>query len=470
MSIDQYKGGDRTLLFCLVASMGGFLAGFHSAVISGAISQLESYFELSSAGIGWVISSMLLGCALGALGAGNLAEQYGRKKVMMLIAVFFFASSALTAYPPSFSALIFARILGGLAIGMSTVLCPMYISDISDNESRGKMVSLFQMGMVVGILITYISNSYISGLGTDSWQLQTGWRMMFLVELLPALAFGLALIVLPESPRWLISKSRKKTALTELRKIKREKFVKSEFEEMLSSSSAENNQEDSSWKTLFHARYRTIVICGLILAVFSQTTGINAILYYAPEIFKKLGGGSEMAMMQTVGIGLINFAFTILAIWLIDKAGRRFLLLLGSIGMSVSLGCVTFCFYSGMQESILVFISILAFIAFFAISWGPVTFVLISEIFPQSIKSKAMSLAVLSLWTAVFVVSQLFPMLLESAGEMITFGIFLGSAVLSLMFVWKFIPETKEKSFKEIEKEWTKQDGQVKQNLKTAVS
>ncbi|MEH0152552.1 sugar porter family MFS transporter [Limibacter armeniacum] len=450
------------LVFSLIAAIGGLLGGFHTAGISGAIGFLQAHFELNASMTGWVTSSMLIGCAVGAMGTGGFASKYGRKKLLFLTAVIFAVSSIGAAYPISLNMLVAARILGGLGVGMACVVCPMYISEISPAAKRGTMVTLFQLGMVIGILLAYSVNSYIAGLGDEAWNIAEGWRWMFASEAIPSVVFFMTLFLLPNSPTWLMEKGETEKAVNVLKKLREAYYNEDEVKEIAESLNAGTDVQKASIGDFFGKKYRFVALCGLALAIFSQVTGINAVLYYAPEIFKRTGeAGTDAALMQTVVVGVINFAFTIVSIWLIDKAGRRALLLVGSAGMTLSLGVVAYCFYAGQLGGMLIFISILSYIAFFAISLGPVTFVLISEIFPQRIRSIGMSVATLVLWVSVFIISQLFPILLNGVGEAITFGVFMVASFLAFVFVLKFIPETKGKSFKEIEQYWVKEGEQL---------
>ena len=432
----------------LVAAVGGLLFGYDTAVIAGAIGFMKTFYSLSDAMTGWVASCALLGCVVGAMYAGKLSDNIGRKKVLMLAALLFAVSSLGTAFAPNLNFFVAFRIVGGMGIGIASVLSPMYISEMAPAEIRGKLISIFQLGVVCGILLIYFVNAGIAGLYDETWNISTGWRWMFGSGLLPSVVFILLLFGVPESPRWLAKQKRTNEALDILTKINGSVKAQQELKEINAALAEETVLPLSE---LFRPGLRTAMIIGIVLAIFSQVTGINAIMYYAPEIFKSTGDGSDSALMQTVLVGIINVVFTLVAIKYVDKLGRKKLLLIGIMGMIICLLLVGGAFYLEMQKGYLVLIAILAYIACFAISLGPLTFVVIAEIFPTKARGTAMSVATFILWITVFIVSQTFPMLMGSIGNAFTFWIYMIMAVFAFLFVWKMVPETKEKTLEEIE-------------------
>ncbi len=432
------------------AAVGGLLFGYDTAVVAGAIGFIQKKYGLSSAMVGWAASCALIGCIAGAMFAGKLSDRIGRKKVLILSAILFAVSSVGIAIPLNLDWFVFFRIIGGLGIGIASMLAPMYISEIAPAKIRGQLVSINQLGIVSGILLIYFVNATIAGWHDEAWNVTTGWRWMFGSGLFPSIVFLILLFFVPESPRWLAQKERWDDAELILSKINGPQKAKSELDEI----KAALNIEKSSFSDILKPGIRKALFIGIILCIFSQVTGINAIMYYAPEIFKSTGDASGSALMQTVLVGVINVLFTLVAIKYVDKWGRRTLLLLGAGGMAVCLAIVGSAFYFGFAQGYLVLIAILAYIAFFAISLGPLTFVVISEIFSNRNRGMAMSVCIFFLWAAVYLVSQTFPMLLASIGSAYTFWIYMVMAIGAFVFVLKMIPETKGKSLEEIELYW----------------
>jgi MFS transporter, SP family, arabinose:H+ symporter len=434
----------------LVAAVGGLLFGYDTAVVAGAIGFIQKKYDLSAAMVGWVASCALIGCIVGAMFAGKLSDQVGRKKVLILSAILFAVSSAGIAIPMSLNWFIFFRLIGGLGIGVASMLAPMYISEIAPAKIRGQLVSLNQLGIVTGILLIYFVNATIAGWYDEAWNISTGWRWMFGSGVFPSVIFLILLFFVPESPRWLAQKQRWSEAELILSKVNGSQKARAELEEIKLAL----NAEKSSFSDILKPGIRKALWIGVILCIFSQVTGINAIMYYAPEIFKATGDASGSALMQTVLVGIINLLFTFVAIKFVDKWGRRTLLLIGAGGMAVCLAIVGAAFYFGFAQGYLVLIAILAYIAFFAISLGPLAFVVISEIFSNRNRGTAMSVCIFFLWIAVYVVSQTFPMLLDSIGSAFTFWIYMIMAITAFVFILKMIPETKGKTLEEIERYW----------------
>lgn len=434
----------------IVAALGGLLFGYDTAVIAGAIGFLQTKFDLSPAMVGWAASSAIWGCVFGAMFAGYLSDKIGRKKTLIITAVLFFVSSIGAAFPTNLTEFVIARFVGGLGIGAASMLSPLYISEIAPAKIRGMLVSLYQLAIVIGINLIYFVNLKIAGLGDTAWNVDMGWRYMLGSGAIPAFLFLLLLFIVPESPRWLMKKKRDEEAFDTLEKVngkERAMEVVDEIREALS-------QETGNVKDLFSPGLRMAVIVGVVLALFSQITGINAIIYYAPEIFKSIGFASESALLSTVLIGSINTLFTFVALWLIDRAGRKTLLLWGVSGMIICLLGTGLCFYFNVVDGPWLLIFILGYIASFASSLGPIPWVIMSEIFPTKTRGIAMSFCTLVLWVGVLFITQFTPMLLENIGGAFTFWIFMVNAIILLLFVWKVIPETKQRTLEEIELSW----------------
>lgn len=439
-------------LVSMVSALGGLLFGFDTAVVSGAVGFMEDRFDLSKLQVGWAVSSLIIGCIVGAAMSGILGDRFGRKKVLITAAILFIISSIGTAIPESFSGFIIARIIGGIGIGITSTLCPLYNAEIAPAKYRGRLVALNQFAIVSGIFLTYFVNMWISGSGDKAWGVENAWRWMFGVGAVPGLLFLILLFFVPESPRWLIKQGRAAESLPILLKIHGEELAKKEVIDIKQSF----EEESGSIRQLFSPGLRIALLVGVGLAVLQQVTGINAVMYYAPEIFKATGAGTNSSLIQTILVGFINFLFTILALWLIDKVGRKALLLVGSASMAICLLVIGFAFQTGHAAGPLVLVFILLYVASFAISLGPVVWVIISEIFPNRIRGKATAIAAMVLWAADYLVSQTFPPLLSSAGPASTFWIYGSMALIALLFTWRVVPETKGKSLEEIESLWAK--------------
>lgn len=448
----MHKQGLQYVYKCTyVAAVGGLLFGYDTAVVAGAIGFIQQKYSLSPAMMGWVASCALVGCVIGAMFAGSLSDRIGRKKVLMISAIAFAISSLGIMLPIGLNWFIVFRLIGGIGIGIASMLSPLYISEIAPANIRGRLISIYQMGIVLGILLIYFVNAWIAGMHNDSWNIESGWRWMFGSGLLPSVLFILLLLNVPESPRWLAQQNRLDEAEDVLSKVNGKEKAKEELQSIRASMKEDT---EASFGILMQPGLRYVLLIGIILAILSQVTGINAIMYYAPEIFKSSGDGTSSALMQTVLVGVINTLFTIVAIKYVDKWGRKTLLLIGAAGMTICLALVGAAFHFGMNQGPLILVAILAYIAFFAISLGPLTFVVVAEIFPTHVRGRAMSVAIFFLWVAVFAVSQTFPMLQSSVGPAITFWIYMLMSVVAFFFVWRLVPETKEKSLEEIEQFW----------------
>ncbi len=450
---DQTNNGGASRRYIIhitiAAALGGLLFGYDTAVIAGAIGYLQEKFSLSPALVGWAASSAIWGCILGAAVAGYVSDRFGRKKVLIITGLLFFVSALGSAIATDLTGFIVARFVGGIGVGAASMLSPLYISEVAPAKFRGRLVSIYQLAIVFGINIIYIVNYLISVSGSNAWNVEYGWRYMIGSEVIPAIIFFALLFTVPESPRWLMKKGREAKAGEILRRINGDKAeaIREEIRNTL-------GMESGRWSDLFGKGLRLALVAGVVLALFSQITGINAVIYFAPEIFKSIGFAVESAFYQTIFIGIINTVFTFVALWLIDKAGRKKLLLWGVSGMVVCLFAIGVCFYFEITRGPWLIIFVLGFIACFASSLGPIPWVMIAEIFPTKIRGTAMSFCTLILWVGVILITQLTPVMLDSLGGAFTFWIFMVNSVFLLLFTWKFIPETKGKSLEQIEKGW----------------
>jgi SP family arabinose:H+ symporter-like MFS transporter len=432
-----------------VAALGGLLFGYDTAVISGAIGYLESHFQLDTAATGWAASSALVGCIIGAAGAGQVGDRFGRKPSLLACGVLFAVTAVWSALPNSLSELAMARILGGVAIGGSSVLAPLYLAEIAPAALRGILVSLNQLGIVVGIVAAFFVNYLIQASGTEAWNIETGWRWMFVAAALPAVVFFCLLFFIPESPRWLFKQGRLDSAKRILERISSPEIAAAQMREIGETL----REEQGRFGELFGPGLRRPLVLGVGLAFFQQMTGINAIMYYAPEVFKSSGASTDSAFFQAISVGGVNLLFTLVAMAMIDRFGRRFLMIIGALLQAVFLLGVWWSFQQGAANWwVLAFV--LLYVAAFACSFGPVVWVVISEIFPTRIRGRAMSLATLTLWVACYLVSQTFPMLVERIGAGNSFLVYAAMSLVSLVFIVWLLPETKGRTLEEIQHDW----------------
>ena len=444
-------------LLSLVAALGGLLFGYDTAVISGAIGFMETHFQLSAVQTGWAASCTLLGCGLGAWLAGTLSDRWGRKNVLILSAVLFFVSAIGTALPANLTQFVIFRIICGLAVGAASITSPMYIAEISPARIRGRMVSVNQFAIVSGMLLVYFANYFIAGLGDPAWNQTTGWRWMFASEAVPAVLLLALLFFVPETPRFLLAKDRPREALRILSRVNGPAAAAQEMREITDAIA----HEGAALGDLFKPGARTVLLIGIALAVLQQVTGINVFLYYAPDIFRKLGAHTDAALLQTVIVGAVNLLFTIVAIWTVDRLGRKPLMIFGSLGMGVCLVAIGLaaCFE---KTEVWVLVFILGYIASFALAVGPVTWVILSEIFPTRIRGRGMAVATVCLWAANFIVSQTFPMmdrnpwLLAWFHHGFPFFLYAAFCAVTIALVWRWVPETKGQSLERIENYWLK--------------
>lgn len=426
----------------LVAALGGFLFGFDTAVISGVEKTIQEFWSLSASQHSLTTSSALIGTVIGALIAGRPTEFFGRKKVLQTIGLLYLVTSLVTALTSTWEIFVLFRFLGGIGVGASSVAGPMYISEISPAASRGRLVALFQFNVVTGILIAFVSNYLLFSIGEDSWRLMLG------VQAIPSIIYFVLVFFVPESPRWLVKQHRTAEGLKVLQAIgepEPDKALK-QIEQSLQNQSGKK-------ESVFSKAYTKPVTYAVLLAMFNQLSGINAIMYFAPRIFEMTGLAKDTSLLQAVSIGATNLVFTLLAISLIDKFGRKTLLLIGSFGMVVTLGLVARAFYLEAFDGYSVMIYLVGFIAFFAFSQGAVIWVFISEIFPNAVRSQGQTLGSSTHWIMAAAITYAFPRLVDKnpiEGGFIAFLVFAIMMALHGFFVWKFLPETKGKSLEGI--------------------
>ena len=430
----------------MIATMGGLMFGFDVAIISGAVPFIQPYFGWNELELGWGVSSLLVGAIIGAFGSGVLSDIYGRKKILIVVALFFAISCTFTALAKSSVIFISARVFGGLAVGAASVLSPMYVAEVAPAKNRGMLVAIYQLAIVLGILCSYTINYGLHSIDNN-------WRWMFATGIIPSVLFFIGLFFIPESPRWLYKAGRKDESLSVLTKIGGESLAKTEINEIADSLSG--NHISVSIGELFRPSTKKVMIVGFVLAVLVQVSGINTIVDYAPKILLAAGVEISNALLQTSLVGLINFIFTFVAILFIDKIGRRTLYLIGSMGMVVTLIMLAVSFYMKM-EGVFTLVCILLFIAFFASCIGPVFWTLVSEIFPNRIRGKAVAFASFTQWIFNFLVVLLFPHFLASVGGTKTFLFLAIMSFLQFLFTYLYVPETKGKSLEEIEHSWNK--------------
>lgn len=458
-------------LLTFVATLGGLLFGYDTAVISGTVSSLKTFFidpyhwpeTVANTWHGFTVSSALIGCIIGGLTGGWVSVKLGRKKGLILAALLFLLSAIGSAIPEMFFLpvgqadhtfiihFIIYRIIGGIGVGLASMLSPMYIAEISPASMRGKLVSWNQFAIILGMLVVYFVNYAIALNGDTNWLNQTGWRWMFASEIVPAFMFLILLFFVPETPRYLALKNRESEALRILEKINGISTANQILSEINATISTKSNR-------LFSYGFY-VIVTGMLLSVFQQFVGINVVLYYAPEIFKNMGSGINQSLLLTIIVGAINLSFTVLAIFTVDRFGRKPLQIAGALGMAIFMFILGFSFFFN-QLGLMAMISMLGYVACFAFSWGPITWVLLSELFPNKIRGSAMAIAVAVQWISNLSISWTFPILNNSSwltklfNHGFAYWIYGIMGTLAAWFVWKMVPETKGKSLEEIEKLW----------------
>ncbi|HBH84066.1 MAG: hypothetical protein A2X05_14715 [Bacteroidetes bacterium GWE2_41_25] len=438
---------DSYLYFiCMIATMGGLMFGFDIAIISGAVPFIQAYFGWTELELGWGVSSLLMGAIFGAFGSGILTDKFGRKKVLIYVALFFALSCAMTAIATSPVLFVLSRIFGGLAVGAASVLSPMYVAEVAPARNRGMLVAVYQLAIVFGILCSYTINYWLHDADNN-------WRWMFATGVVPSVIFFIGLFFIPESPRWLYKAGRKEESFNVLTRIGGESLAKEEIQEI--AESLDNNSESVSRGEIFKPASRKVMIVGFFLAVLVQVSGINTVIDYAPKILLAAGVEIKNALLQTSILGLINLLFTFVAILFIDKVGRRRLYLIGSMCMAITLIMLAVSFFLQM-EGIFTLVCIMLFLASFSSCIGPVFWTLVSEIYPNRIRGKALAFASFTQWIFNFLVVLLFPHFLASAGGAATFLFLALMSFIQWLFTYLYVPETKGKSLEEIEHLWNK--------------
>lgn len=504
----------------LVATLGGLLFGYDTAVISGTVGSLRIFFvdplglspDLANAMEGFIVSSALIGCVIGASVAGFVSQKFGRKPSLQIAAVLFLLSAIGSAWPELFYGMpgsgnheyatqfIMYRILGGIGVGMASMVSPMYIAEVAPHKKRGALVSWNQFAIIFGMLVVYFVNYGISLQGDSTWLNDIGWRWMFASEIIPASLFLIFLFMVPETPRWLVMNDKKVKANRILLKLVGKDEAELEIDEIQKSLDQDAVQSLKpyyrflvTWISLFAVAFIglkyignssafeialmgsfvialiapirsfgfKIIAVGVLLSAFQQFVGINVVLYYAPEIFKSMGSGTDTALLQTIIVGIINLSFTVLAILTVDKFGRRPLLIIGALVMAVAMAGLGTGFAGDWSGGLKLFFMLL-YTAGFAMSWGPVCWVMLSEIFPNSVRSSVMSIAVAAQWVANFLVSWTFPMmnknevLINQFNHGFSYWVYGVMGILAAVFIWRMVPETKGKTLEEMNKLWKK--------------
>lgn len=460
-----------------VATLGGLLFGYDTGVISGTVGSLNSMFVIpkglgetsANAFKGFIVSSALIGCIIGGIFSGLISKKLGRKKGLIFAAILFLISALGSAMPEILigtigkgdhtysTVFIIYRIIGGIGVGLASMLSPLYIAEIAPAKNRGKLVSFNQLAIVGGFMVVYFVNYFISkGGGSDEWLNTVGWRWMFASEVIPAGLFLLFLFFVPDTPRSLMLQNKPKEALIVLKNVNGKVEGQKILKEIESSLNIKASGKLLSFGWL-------VIIIGVLLSVFQQFVGINVVLYYAPEIFKKINPGTDGALLLTIIVGIVNFLFTIVAIKTVDKYGRKPLMTIGALGMAVAMLSLGFVFFAE-STGYLALICMMLYVASFALSWGPVVWVLLSEIFPNKIRGKAMAIAVAAQWISNYLVSLTFPMmddnsyLTEQFNHGFAYWIYGIMSLLAMFFVIKYVPETKGKTLEEMEGIWDKKN------------
>ena len=442
-----------------IAALGGLLFGYDWVVIGGAKPFYEAYFHLDSSRlIGWANSCALLGCLFGSFLAGTMNQRYGRKQILLAAGTLFAISSVCTGWASSFDVFIAWRIVGGIAIGLASNISPTYIAEIAPAQWRGRLVSLNQLAIVCGIMAAQLANWRIAENVPDhatmayiaaSWNGQYGWRWMFTAVALPAIIFVVCLIFIPESPRWLASKARTEKAFQVLAGIGGDGYARQALGE-INESLAGESQHSTSWRQLFAPQLRFVLFIGIGLAILQQWSGINILFNYAEEVYKSAGYGVSAVLFNIVITGVVNLVFTLLSMMLVDRFGRRMLLLLGCCGIGIADLLAAYAYRAHLAGGFVLTLTLCA-IAFYAMSLAPVTWVVISEIFPNRLRSAGVSAAVASLWAASFLLTYSFPLLMSLVSMSGTFLLYGIICLLGAMLVYKFVPETRGKSLEELE-------------------
>jgi SP family arabinose:H+ symporter-like MFS transporter len=426
------------------AALGGLLFGFDIAIITGAGPFIRREFSLSDIGLGWAFSSLLFGCALGCFIAGKLADRYGRKKLLVIVAILFAVTSIATSLATSFNGFVIARFLGGLAVGGVSLLSPMYVAEVSPPSIRGRMGTLYQMSIITGILVSYGINYALRNTGPDNW------RWMFFTGVAPSAVFLLFIALAPETPRFLTMTGKLDEAFRLLERIGGSESAHAQMLDIQASM----HKEKQTWRALLRPGVRRALIVSAGLAVLIHVSGVNTVVDYAPTIFQSAGWKVDGALASTLLVGLTEFLFTLVALWVIDRYGRKPLYMVGSFGMALSLLLLAVAVLTGHFHGAIVLVLILTYLAFFAACIGPVFWTLIPEIFPNDVRGLAMTVPVLVQWVANAVVVLVFPYAFHVIGKSFTFGFLALMALAQGIFTWLNVPETRNRTLEEIESQW----------------
>ncbi len=426
------------------AALGGLLFGFDIAIITGAGPFLMEHFRLNDLSLGWAFSSLLFGCVVGSLVAGRITDRYGRRRILMWVALLFAATSIATGEASNFTFFIVARFLGGIAVGGVSIIAPMYVAEVAPFTMRGRLGALYQLSIVTGVLVSYCINYMLRNAGAANW------RWMFVTGVIPSALFFALLLVAPETPRYLFLSGKPQQAFTILERISGPETAEFEISEMRKSVTSKH----TSWRALWQPGIRRVVMVGFWLAILVQVSGINTITDYAPAIFKSAGWKIDAALFSTFVIGVWNFGFTLISFWAIDRLGRKPLYIIGSLGMTLALILLAAAALTGHFHGTIVLALILAYLAFFEACIGPVFWTLVPEIFPNYIRGTAMTVPVLTQWVFNALVVLLFPFAFHQIGKAVTFGFLAAMALAQAIFTWGVVPETKNKSLEEIEAFW----------------
>ncbi|MEG2061526.1 MAG: sugar porter family MFS transporter [Alistipes sp.] len=440
---------NRYLFFiCLVAAMGGLLFGFDTSVISGAIEFIQSpeVFHLTPLEKGWAVGCILIGCMIGAGCAGKPSQVYGRKKMLLVTSVIFLLSTLGCAMSPDYMSFVAFRMIAGVAVGAASMLSPLYISEIAPANVRGRMVALNQFAIFSGQALAFISNHLLINVGGVD-----NWRWMLGVMIVPCTLFLICLLFVPESPRWMVANHREEKALKVLARISGSEVARAEIAEIRYSV---NHGIESTFRELFKGKMFKLLLIGIMLSVFQQVTGINVMMYYAPDVFKSTGMANDSAIYYTMIMGLVNLVFVTISMLIVDKVGRRKLMIVGPAGMGLFMFCISIAYFTNNFTGMLPLLLMMGYLAFFALSLGPIVWVLLGEIFPNRIRSQAVSISILAMWAANFAVSFTFPILKECLGSGYTFLLYGLMCVACVIFVCRWIVETKGKTLEQIEKEF----------------
>ena len=432
------------LFLAATAALGGLLFGFDIAIITGAGPFLTQHFQLNDLSLGWAFSSLLFGCVIGATVAGRLTNRYGRRNILLWVAALFCVTSVGTSVAPSFTTFVLARFIGGLAVGGASILSPMYVAEVSPPSLRGRMGTLYQLSIVVGVLVSYCINYLLRNAGTANW------RWMFVAGVVPSVIFFLLLLRAPETPRYLFLVGREREGLAILQRIAGSASAESEAVQ-IRASLVETRR---AWLDLLGPGIRRAVAVGFVLAILVHLSGINTIIDYAPPILRSAGWKLDAALFCTFIVGLNNLAFTLVSFWVIDRYGRKPLYIVGSLGMAAALTALAALVAAGRFQGTVVLVLILGYLAFFHACIGPVFWTLVSEIFPNNIRGTAMAVPVLTQWIANAVVVLFFPYAFNQIGKDVTFGFLAVMAIAQAAVTWLWVPETKNKTLEEIEKAW----------------